>query len=313
MSEQEAAAPQDEWSDTGPTAYPILAVVFGGAAIALLAIFIPAPTTASVNQEMLVALGVGLPVAALIWGVAYFVTVRHASPGWKLGSLALLALIAVVAADRSVYAANESLRFDLIQLDELRVGNDGFYALPPELGKPGPVTARLARFLREAEEDRRKIDGAVAPLKIQNLASGWALQQDSSVLDACDRTEPAKKLFRDYAARRQQRAEDFVAAMEAVNAPEATRKELAAMARERSAIAGIKRGGEIDVALLDQLHERCTILARRHWKPWGSMFMFTDAAEMKAFNDNAERHVALLRDPMAEQSIMARALSSRRY
>lgn len=308
----DANASGGDWADalTAPDGQPVVAVVFGGAAIALTSILAPAPVILSDPVEQATALGLSIVAALLVWGVGYAVTIRHASRAWKIGSLALLWGIALIAAERSLIGTRLAMETDLATVAEIDA-RPGLLPAAGDVERRGPITRKVLAHIRAGNADRLTTETAFGRLKLHTLSQIYLLQADQEVLDHCDRTGAAKALLAGYNRRRATRGAELKTWLGDQWLPAATKGNLIDFAERQSGASEMNEVTRIESALLDAVHERCTILARRSWKPFGYNFAFGSRADAEAFTANIDRLYAPIRPAASRLSLAAQAMRLR--
>jgi len=270
--------------------YPLIAVAFGAAMIALLAVLVPIPP-AEGNRALLQVVIAGPLLAALLWGVGWVTTIRHASSGWQVGSYILLALVAMFAVDRGTGQANSAMAYDLTMLDEVKLDPNAHLA-PPEHPDRGPISRRWIAFLKAMTDDQRATENQIGALQLQLLDNPYRLKNEApDLLHDCARTEKGKALVRGYRARQEARAKELDAWIANSGWPEKTLVVLRDAARRYNGIHGLKEMTETQVALFDVDGERCALIARagKAIPNWEWSWAFAGEADRDAYIANRER------------------------
>jgi hypothetical protein len=232
----------------------------------------------------------GVIFGVIVWLVCYAITLRKASRGWQLLSLALLVAIGVVTAAAGLGAQHDGIRRDAQQtIDQVKqamaAGQTGRIEAGADAGPMIRLTAVVGNMILA---DRNAFASASNAAGVQQLIWPDALTPGSPLLDHCDRVAALPSRADALAAR-------YPAYLDAV------RTEGGRLVAEgklpQSELDGMIRGlaGEQEIfhrqwTLAGQLaghaSEICRIFARRHWHkgPKGEV-IFTDAfdrAEMIA-------------------------------
>lgn len=281
--------------EEAPDGQPLVAVFFAVAVIIAGTIFTPVPPLEGAFARI-VAIGVGTIAAALLWGIAWFVTIRHSSLGWKLGSFALIWLAGVVTLDRCIDRAYWAMKNDVEAFNQIKLDPNGRPALPEKADKVGPISKMLVDFFKATAVDMDKTEGQIGNLDLEILNDAYRTEQDPSVVQNCERADKGKPLVRDFAKRQTKRAADLKAQAEAMWLPEADKAALLKTVARHNGATRLTELAEIQAKMFDEWRIRCTILQRRNWKAWGSMFQFTSQPDLAEIRVAAERHAKLRND-----------------
>lgn len=270
---------------TRPDGFPLVALLAGSGTIVLVAILAFTFLTIDVVGHVAAVLGVAMLVAALVFGGAWLLTLRHATIGWNVvagSAFAGVALMTVVVA-LAIDAAGTQADARTVRL--IRINEQGEPALPPGV-KGGPITAATMDYLRQAMAERHRREDMTRQLGLDRLANADAIAREPDLvrdcgrfarsapqIDAMDRSSLAKAqafrarlsgIFKDPRMR-----EDFLKGFDASMG---------------SSTADLRETNQLTHRLFDQAGPLCTLLAARHWKPMGNMFMFTSQADLNSFD-----------------------------
>ncbi|NML07744.1 hypothetical protein [Sphingomonas sp. G-3-2-10] len=286
--------PVEEFPDVeeAPDGQPLVAVFFAVAAIIAGTIFMPVPPLEGAFARI-VAVGVGTVAAAILWGVAWFATIRHSSLGWKLGSFALIWLAGVVTLDRCIDRSYRAMKNEMGAVSDIKLDPEGRPALPEKTGNLGPITSMLSGFFKATNDDMIKTESQIGELNLEILNDAYRTQADPSVVEDCERADKGKPLVRDFAKRQTKRAADLKAQAEAMWLPEADKEALLKTVAQHSGANRLTEQAEIQAKMFDEWRIRCTILQRGKWKAWGPIFQFTSPSDLAEMRVAAERHTAL--------------------
>jgi hypothetical protein len=281
--------------EEAPDGQPLVAVFFAVAAIIAGTIFMPVPPLEGAFARI-VAVGVGTVAAAILWGVAWFATIRHSSLGWKLGSFALIWLAGVVTLDRCIDRSYRAMKNEMGAVSDIKLDPEGRPALPEKTGNLGPITSMLSGFFKATNDDMIKTESQIGGLNLEILNDAYRTQADPSVVENCERADKGKPLVRDFAKRQTSRAAELKAKAEAMWLPEADKAALIKTVVRHGGATRLAELAEIQAKMFDEWRVRCTILQRGNWKAWGSMFQFTSPADLTEIRVAAERHAKLRND-----------------
>jgi hypothetical protein len=283
-----------------PDGYPIIAT-----GICLLVIFAIAVTQGLSERSL--TLGTGMLVATgsalVLWIIAWFVTIRHTTLGWKLGSLAIIWLCAMLASVWAVRSANTALHYDATMLDE--VAWRGGMAVLPEHPDRGLLSRAAIKLVDALNAEAKKENALRGSLQAEALGNVDALERQPSLLADCDRFPRAKSAVAAGRQRALDAFKSFRADVDASAIQPAFKQSF--MKDVDRALAGIRDGLATVPGLvneqLDLTGQACTILARHHWRAQAPSIMmngrrfeigakniaFTDTGDMQAYNAIARR------------------------
>ena len=283
-----------------PDGYPVIAT-----GMCLLVIFAIAVTQGLSERSF--TLWTGLLVATgsafVLWIIAWLVTIRHTTLGWKLGSLAIIWLCALLASVWAIRSANSNMKYDLTMLDEVKWR--GGLSILPEYPDRGLLSRATIKVLNALNDEAKKQDALQNALQFQAIGNADALERDPSLLADCDRYPRAKPVLAASRKRALDALTRFRTEVDA-SAIQPAFKQAFMEGFDRS-LAGIRGGlATVPAAVdeqLDLIGQSCTILARHHWRAQapsilfnghriqmgGKHIAFTDNGDLKAYNDIARR------------------------
>ena len=299
-------SPLEDWERdlTRPDGFPLVATLAGSGAVILIAILVFNFLTIDVVGHVAAVLGVAMLVVALVFAAAWFLTLRHATIGWNviaggvMAGVALMSVVVVIAID----AAGTQADARTVRL--IRINERGEPVLPPGV-KGGPITAATMDFFRQAIAERHKREDMARGLGLDRLANASAIVREPDLVRDCGR-------FARSAPRIDEMDRSFMARIAAF------RTRIGGIVKDSAMRASLLKGfddslgsGSTDMhdtnrvthELFDQAGPLCTLLAARHWKPMGNMFMFSSRADLAAF----DRRISAWNDLIREaQTIAAR-------
>ncbi|MEG3148831.1 hypothetical protein U1769_02945 [Sphingomonas sp. ZT3P38] len=290
------AMPEWEQKLTRPDGYPMMAT--GIAVLVVLALAVSqaqSERSLSFTTGLLVASG----AAIILWAIAYLVTLRHSTAVWRVGSFAIIWIVALLASVWSVRSANAALAYDLTMLAEVETGADGILVLPEHPDR-GVLSRATIRFAKAANIENRNRARLLNGLGIDAIGNAGALSRNPDLVNDCDRFVRARPTFASHNARiaaiiTQFRADVMASAVQ----PTFKRGFIQDFDQRFAAAASDQAAGSAIVAKrLGLASEICTILARRHWKvqertivfngrvlklAGDKVLRFTDNADLKAY------------------------------
>ena len=279
------AAEDWEYELTRPDGFPQIALVAGvvllGIAAVIVLSFVPVDLVA---EHPFGSLSIGMLAAALAFAAAWWPSLRHAATGWRIGNAVAYAGVALLAVVVAIVFANAAVRRDAENVRLIKIDSSGEPVLPAGVRR-GPITTASIDFLRDAIAERRRRDAVTHDLGLDRLANAGAVAREPALLKDCGRfARSAPDL--DTADRK------FLARVDRF------RSQLGAAVKDPMMRDSLMRGFDTGMSwsaddlhatnllahrLYDQAGKLCTMLAGRHWKPMGLMFLFSNAADLAAF------------------------------
>lgn len=269
-------ADENEWSE----GHPLLATLIGCALLIAggwfgLTLLPPAP--------LIVIMAAAVVVAGLLWGVAYAITLRRATANWKLLSFMAFLLTAAAVGYAATWVAEQRLKADLSTLMDVRIDPEGFPIFPKGAENRGPISKLYVGFVREMREGQDAFDAETKKADLELFADAAALKAKPAILSDCGRIGGLKTSGQAMIERRRAGFKKLVDAIQHTDYP---------LVFKRGVIAGMT-GGDTDDNLtemaaiqgraLDAIQGGCSVLARRRWVAQGPVFMFTNNADLSAF------------------------------
>lgn len=277
----------DEARAQGPHDHPVIAALAGCAVLVLAAILGPM-LLAPPPLSTLLAAGAGFGV--VLWAIGYLVTIRHASWGWKLGSLAILAGAGAAAGWIAHGQYQARARADASSFAEIEYLPGGALVLPRGAAARGSLSRLFAESVAADAQERRDFGDALGKFAPKDLTSPYLLARNAGLLGRCSELGAIKAMARTHSRQRADRRATLERAVAASALPEDLRGGIAIMAGaagEQDALLANQ------LATLDATGELCALLARRGWRDQGGDFAFASAADKARFDALAVRRLQL--------------------
>ncbi len=235
-----------------------------------------------------IVVGGGL-IGLVFWTIAYAITIRRASPRWKIASLLVLVCVGLWTGAATVSARKQAFSRDVaasrVLFQQARVRKAGT-ALPVPAGA-GTLTRMAAAHVNAAFADLDRQSAAQIEAGMAEILQLRGLRKTSAVLDHCDRFDALENSARAVRAKPTRYLDAARAVADADVAAgtidrSLTDSVLEGMLRNRGAI---ERRWDRLAAQARTASQVCAILARRHWTtaPDGTI-AFTSHAEVAAVN-----------------------------
>ncbi|MDB5680135.1 hypothetical protein [Sphingomonas bacterium] len=285
---------------TRPDGFPLVATLAGSVAIILAAFFAFNFLTIDVIGHVAAVLGVAILVAAVVFAGTWLLTLRHATLGWNViagGAFAGIALMCVVVV-LAIDAAGTQADARTVRL--IKINAQGEPALPPGV-KGGPITAAAMDFLRQALVERHSRENFTRGLGLDRLANASAILREPDLVRDCGRFARSAPRIDEMDRALLAKAQAFRARLGAIVKDAGMREALLKGFDDSvgSGSADMRDTNRLTHNLFDQAGPLCTLLSARRWKPMGSMFMFTSAGDLAAFNRSITPWNELIRDLQA--------------
>ena len=308
------AQSQDDMEDweralTRPDGHPAIAT-----AICLLVIFAIAVTQGLSERSFTVWTGlfVATGCAILLWIPAWLITIRHSGWGWRLGSLAIIWAVALLASLWAVRSANAALRYDRTMLDEIKWTPAKI--ILPEYPDRGLLSRAAIKLVNSFNEEKKKRQDLVTRLQPEGIGNVDAIARYPDILTDCDRFLRARPVLAASAKRTVDSTARFRAEVEASAIQPAYKKTFIADLDRRFAQQAPNSAAILRIVdeQLELTGHACTILARHHWQARGRSILyngqrielgdktlvFTSRDDFKAYDVIARRSKELQKNPI---------------
>lgn len=236
--------------------------------------------------------GSALISAGIVWGIAYWVSLRHASRNWKIVSLVILGIVATVVSVARIGARDAPLRDDeqaaLAQI-ERATRSSGAIDRPLQAGD-GPVTAMLAAMANGALADRQAFEREAEAAQVQQVLD-LELPRSAPVFRNCGRIAALEP----RAAALRGRFPAYLDAARAAAEPFVERGTLSTRLRDEY-IAGagapenrsrFERQWTLTAEWARESAALCSVLAERPWRRRGDLLEFDSRRD----HQEAQRHI----------------------
>jgi hypothetical protein len=300
----------DEWEAAleRPDGHPWIAMLAGAGTILLIAIIAMNLSPVEISTHSAGALVAATLLAALVWGGAWFLTLRYATTGWKIGVAAVLWGIALLTIAGAIAVANISIRMDAANVRRIRIDENGNPRLP---SGAGPITRTMFDFLHDMTSERHKREATFQVMGMDRLHDAYLISNTPAMLKDCGRfvrVEPqidqSDRRVTASVARVHQR-------LGAIVKDETMRRELIKAFDKglNTNLGNMRRSSELQRRQLEIGGRLCTFLATHRWKAQGSQFMFYSQGDVGTFdktitdwNDAVREQAALLADARRKMS-----------
>lgn len=302
-----------------PGGHPVLATLIGAVFLLLVGANSPArPNPADFGPDGGAFLasriaGGTLAGALIVWGIAYLITIRHASRAAKVGSfLALLfvSLLATVIQHGSrVEALREDARTTAVQMKDV-IDRGGQLQAPVTAGS-GPMSQMQAAVINAALADQQAFDREAEATGVYRVLDLTTLRRDDPALRACGRIDALAVRARDQSGR----YPAYLDAARAAAAPHIQRGTLSGTELD-SYIAGAERNTanyrriwSMTADWASEAGALCDLLGTRRWSRSGAEIVFPSDADAAAANGHLNRINALAAE---QQRLQAQARANAR-
>ena len=228
----------------------------------------------------------GAVFAAMLWGIAYAITIKRASPGWKIGSLITLIIVGLLVGVLKVGLQNVAVHDDMDAARNQMNGvlSNGINAAPLAPGEDaGPLTRMMATAINGPLADSKAFAAASTAAGLEQVSSFQGLTKTSPVLDHCDKVTALAGLageigghFPTYVAAARKEGEAAIAR------GGATQEEVdAAVQGMNGSSDKFTHQWSVVARFATDGGAMCQVLARRHWKMGADgKVLFTDNADL---------------------------------
>jgi hypothetical protein len=251
--------------------------------------------------------------ALIVWGIAYLVTIRHASRAAKIGSFVALLFVSLLATviqhGGRVAALREDARTTAVQMKD--VIDRGEQLQGPVTAGSGPMSQMQAAVINAALADQQAFDRQAQASGVYRILDLTTLRRDDPALRACGGIDALAVRARDQSGR----YPSYLDAARAAAAPHLQRGALSG-AELDSYIAGAERNGgnyrrlwSMTADWASESGALCELLGTRRWSRSGSEIVFASDADAAAANGHLNRINGLAAE---QQRLQARARADAR-
>jgi hypothetical protein len=280
---------------------PWIAMLAGAGAILLIAIVAVNLSPVDISTHSAGALAVATILAALVWGGAWFLTLRHATTGWKIGVAAVLWGIALLIVAGAIAFDTIALRMDAANVRRIRIDETGEPRLPPGMAV-GPITRTMYDFLRDMTSERHQREAMFQVMGMDRLHDAYMVSNTPAMLKDCARFVRVEPKIEQSDRRVTAAIARVHARLDEIVKDEATRRELITAFDKglNSNLANSHRSSELQRQQLEIGGRLCTFLATHRWKAVGGQFMFYNQGDVRTFN----RTITDWNDAVREQTAL---------
>ena len=288
-----------DWEDDldRPDGHPLVALALGVAVIIALSLVAYATIPVDVMRHLAAALGVATLLAAAVWSVCWFLTLRFAAAIWQFAVGAMLWLTALVMVAFAIGGNAASLRMDIATMQRIRLDRHGEPAVPRG-SAAGPVTKRTMAFYREflAQDHIRNV--LYLRLGTDRFTQTWAVTNEPSLLTDCARFPRAGAQLSAINTKIAAATGRFRADLVALIAEQALQKQVLAWVDQAFPTSGPRYDARIAMAReqLDLAAKMCGVLGRHHWRQQNNGFGFTSDADFREYGALAARWDTVARE-----------------
>jgi hypothetical protein len=291
-----------DWEDEldRPDGHPLIALALGVAVIIAMALIAYGSIAVDVQTHLYPALGIATAIAALVWGVAWFLTVRFAAAIWQFATGAVFWLTALMMVVFAMGGNAISLRQDIATMQAIRIDRHGDPAIPRN-GVAGPVTKRTMAFYREFLKQDHIRNVIYLKLGIDRIGQTWAVLNEPSLLTDCDRFPRAAPQIAAVNANVAAAVGRFRGDLRSLIAEPALQTQVFGWVDLTFPTSGQRYQAQIAQAReqLDLAAKLCGVLGRHHWQRQGDGFGFTSESDYREYGALATRWDRLMGDMRA--------------
>ena len=282
--------------------HPWLAMAAGAIAILVVTIAAMNLLPVEVAGHGAAALGAVTLLAAIIWGVAWFLTLRDATTGWKIAVGAVIWGMALLTVAGAIAWSNIAVRIDIADARRLRVDANGDPYMPPGM-RPGPITRAMFDFLHDMTSEQHKRQAEFQVMGMDRLHDAWMVSNTPGILKDCGRFVRAEPEI----AASDQRVEAAIRRVH-VRLSEVVRDEALRAELIKAFDKGVdsnrdnmRRSSALQRHQLELGGALCAFLASHRWKAQGNQFMFFSQSDLAGFDSR----IGAWNDAVNEQNALA--------
>lgn len=250
--------------------------------------------------------------AAIVWGIAYAITIRRASRAWKIASLIIIAIASLLSTAIRMGGRDAALASEAMdvtnQVQAMVESGKGPADVKFKAGS-GPMSRMMAAMLNPQLADGAAFEKEMQAAGLVQVVSFEGLTRNSPVLDRCDGLDSLAARAGYYRSRwPRHMAAAFAVGQDAVRAGEMSSEAMRGFEEGvRKSSPNTDRQWELSQLSATEAAAICRVLARRNWDKPGNVVLFRNNADLAEFN----RHGARIDSYAAEsEQIRARGRSN---
>ncbi|HEX7695265.1 MAG TPA: hypothetical protein VF409_12290 [Sphingomonas sp.] len=294
----------DDWEAAleRPDGRPWLAMATGTIAVLVVTIVALNLVPVEVAAHGAAALGAVTLVAALVWGVAWFLTLRDATTGWQIGVGAVIWGMALLTVAAAIAWSNIAVRLDIADARRLRVDANGDPYMPPGM-HPGPIARTMFDFLHDMTSEQHKRRAEFQVMGMDRLHDAWMVSNTPGILKDCGRFARIEPEIAASDRRIEAAIQRVHVRLGEIVRDEALRAEL--VKGFDKGVDGnrdnMRRASALERHQLDLGGALCAFLASHRWKAQGNQFMFFSRGDLAGF----DKRITDWNDAVKEQNELA--------
>ena len=289
---------------------PWIAMLAGAGAILVIAIIAINLSPVDISTHGAGALVAATLLAALVWGGAWFLTLRHATTGWKIGVAAVLWGMALLMVAGAIAVSTIAMRIDAANVRRIRIDANGDPHLPAGLAA-GPITRTMFDFMHDMTSERHKREATFQVMGMDRLHDAYLVSNTPAMLKDCGRFVRVEPQIADSDRRVTASIARVHERLGTIVKDEAMRRELVKAFDKglNTNLGNMRRSSELQRQQLEIGGRLCSFLATHRWKAQGSQFMFYNQGDVGTFdktitdwNDAVREQTALVADARRKMS-----------
>ncbi len=283
----EPAEYADGEAASGKTGHPVIAMVV------CFVIAIGSAATPNFHSEpgLPYLLGYVVGGSLLICLLAWAITIRHASRGWKIGSLTAIFLTMALASLSRIGQAHEIEKAEAgaiaAQFRAMAQTGD----LQDVKAGTSPLSQISAVMVNGVLADQRAFARSADALGLNSMISFEGLTRQSPVLGRCESFFGLADQAHNVGARVPTHIAEARATGERLSVPQRSLDAFVRGAKEGA--PDIQREWDLNAEIVREAQGICAILAHRHWRREGAKVIITDDRELAEANRHLSRITAL--------------------
>lgn len=232
--------------------------------------------------------------AAIVWGIAYAITIRKASTAWKIASLIIIAIASLLSTAIKMGGRDAALVSDALdvtnQVRTMAESGKGAADIRLNAGS-GPMSRMMAAMINPLMADSAAFEKEMQAAGLVQVVSFEGLTRNSPVLGRCDGIDRLAERAGYYRSRwPQHMAAAFAVGQQAVRAGEMPAEALRGFEKgARDSSGNTDRQWELNQLSATEAAAICRVLARRNWDKPGNEILFRNDADLAEFRRHGAR------------------------
>jgi hypothetical protein len=222
----------------------------------------------------------------LCWAPLFVFWLRDQSK-WIIGaSFAAMMMFFVIIGFAKIGNGQKALEKDAATVSNLEFDKDGKPIIAPGTENNGPMSKLMVELTRRHSEIRTAFENDIKKAGIDDMMFADRVARKPSLVQNCDRIVALKPVIEDYRTRSMQIIQSTPEQIDRMDISYSMKREMkrGAMSKQAFNIDLMQKQWDLQAKSLEPIHRTCLILSKRNWQPQGTLFAFSNRADMNGFD-----------------------------